>query len=862
MASSLQIAAYLRVAAYAVAFFDYLQSLPAEYRLYAKQKGPFKLSLAGILFILMRYLGLISIIIGNTGFFHHGFSKEACDRYFSLAPIFKRTWDFFQNGIQAHHFSMLLYITSQAILAIRTYAVSRKSPMVLRALVVLFIVTAVPEFISTFWKRVPFQNNVLPILPASSCSSDRIAIFSSLSDCTSGNLPGVKVASLYYVGGLVFDVVTMLMTSTYLWKFSSTSRTSLSQLARMMLQDGIMYFIALSGMNVVNLIFFQSKDTVLQPSASTLGFAATMIFSSRFILGLSEHIRVGVSGDHSNTSRTPHNGTNFRAANHAVGEGPELVVKVMKNVITMSDMGRDDDSESRSKAAVQWGADDGSMAWSTYRDDTSLTFFLSGIRGSHVEHTCRVIKKHVHSPRICGFSLFFFHCHCGTVDAFLGLSTQIAAMHRALHVPEIVAMICREIIPSNESGLWRSGWSSSDTLATLATTARICKTFSGPALDLLWMNQLTLKPLLNCTPEDVWAEPDSDDDEEEDNRMGLARAVLPADWDRPLVYAHRVKYFHFDDREYGSVEPRFFEELPLCLPGEYLLPNLESLDWYSEKPSSLPHARLFLGRRLKFLTLGLFASAAHLSSLPTLAAQCPSLVDVEISMSDELELHLLPLPHSPMPPNSTIQALFTSLASLIVTGSDASGVFDLLSHPPIDHIEAFFPKSTTADTITKCYSALTRLRVCLAPPVGIDLHNAIVLELAQAWPHLKSLRFGASDYAHVPSRVTLDGLLPFAEHCPHLYLLQIPLDASVVPAWADQTTRQKRITHKRLTRLRLTRSPILVPLAVAGYLSSIFPKLRSEAIVLHKRWKDVEFALPLLHTVRAEERYWTQRGKK
>ncbi|KAJ6541063.1 hypothetical protein DFH09DRAFT_1322914 [Mycena vulgaris] len=346
MASSLQIAAYLRVAAYAVAFFDYLQSFLAEYRLYAKQKGPFKLSLACILFILVRYLGLISIIIGNIGFFHHGFSKEACDRYFWLAPIFK----------------LLLYITSQAILAIRTYAVSRKSPMVLRALVVLFIVTAVPEFISTFWKRVPFQNNVLLILPASSCSSDRIAIFSSSSDCTSGNLPGVKVASLYYVGGLVFDVVTMLMTSTYLWKFSSTSRTSLSQLARTMLQDGIMYFIALSGMNVVNLIFFQSSDTVLQPSASTLGFAATMTFSSRFILNLSEHIRDGVSGDHSNTSRTPHNGTNFRAANHAVGEGPELVVKVMKNVITMSDMGRDDDSESRSKAAVQWGAEDGSMA--------------------------------------------------------------------------------------------------------------------------------------------------------------------------------------------------------------------------------------------------------------------------------------------------------------------------------------------------------------------------------------------------------------------------------------------------------------------------------------------------------------------
>ncbi|KAJ7493954.1 hypothetical protein FB451DRAFT_1491515 [Mycena latifolia] len=315
MATSLQMAAYLRVAAYAIAFFDYLQTLPAEYRLYAKQKGPFKLSVACILFILVRYLGLISIIIGNTGFFYHGFNKAACERFFWLTPIFK----------------LLLYITSQAILAIRTYAVSRKSPLVLRILVVLFVAAAVPEFISTFWKRVR-----------------------------------VKVASLYYVGGLVFDLVTMIITSAYLWKFSSTSRTSLSQLARMMLQDGLMYFIALSGMNIVNIIFFQSSDTVLQPSASTLGFAATMIFSARFILNLSEHTRDGVSGDHSHTSRTPaggHNGTaGFRGANHTVGDGPELVVKVMKNVITMNDMGHDDDSESRMKGGAQWGAEDGSMA--------------------------------------------------------------------------------------------------------------------------------------------------------------------------------------------------------------------------------------------------------------------------------------------------------------------------------------------------------------------------------------------------------------------------------------------------------------------------------------------------------------------
>ncbi|KAF8177573.1 hypothetical protein K438DRAFT_1770022 [Mycena galopus ATCC 62051] len=310
--TSLQLAAYLRVAAYAIAFFDYVQTLPAEYRLYSKQKGPLNLSVACILFILVRYVGLATLIISNTGFFYHGFTAANCAHYFWLVPIFK----------------FLLYSFSQAILAIRTYAVSRKSPIVFRVLVILFVVCAVPESISTFWKRIPAQTD---------------------GSCTSGNAPGIHIAALYYVGCLVFDIVTMAVTSGYLWKFSSNSHSSLSQLARMMMRDGIMYFIALSAMNIVNIIFFQSAETTLQSSAVSLGVATTMIFSARFILNLSEHVRDGLSGDRSHTSRTPqnHGTTGFRPQNT---NDPDIVVKVTKNVITMNDMNQEDDIESRTKS--------------------------------------------------------------------------------------------------------------------------------------------------------------------------------------------------------------------------------------------------------------------------------------------------------------------------------------------------------------------------------------------------------------------------------------------------------------------------------------------------------------------------------
>ncbi|KAJ7820824.1 hypothetical protein B0H14DRAFT_3472008 [Mycena olivaceomarginata] len=160
MSSSSILAGQLRVAAYGIALFEYifrgflseiatyptasyLQSLPAEYRLYSKQKSLFQPSVACILFILVRYLGVAALVFGAVGFFYHGFSMEQCAKFYWLAPVFK----------------LFLYLASQAILALRTYAVSRKSPLVLYTLILLFLVCSLIEFISTFWKRVPFQTD-------------------------------------------------------------------------------------------------------------------------------------------------------------------------------------------------------------------------------------------------------------------------------------------------------------------------------------------------------------------------------------------------------------------------------------------------------------------------------------------------------------------------------------------------------------------------------------------------------------------------------------------------------------------------------------------------------------------------------
>ncbi|KAJ7036073.1 hypothetical protein C8F04DRAFT_1096854 [Mycena alexandri] len=300
MTSSAEMAAYLRVAAYTMALFEYLQTLPAEYRLYAKQKGPFNLSIACILFILVRYLGILTLASGVVGFFYHGFTPEACSHFFWVTPVFK----------------LLLYLSSQAILTLRTYAVSRKSPVVLRILIALSLVCAAGMFLSTFWKRIR--------------------------DCTSGNEPGVRVASDRF-----FDAVTMVITAGYLWKFASSKHTSINTLTTMMLKDGIVYFVVLSAMNIVNLIFFLGSNTTLQSAAG------------RFILNLSERGRDGRSNDTSRTSRTPASGGRRGGPTHLRSPDDPVGIQVTKSVITMHDMGTaDDGSDLQSRDTIKgerWG---------------------------------------------------------------------------------------------------------------------------------------------------------------------------------------------------------------------------------------------------------------------------------------------------------------------------------------------------------------------------------------------------------------------------------------------------------------------------------------------------------------------------
>ncbi|KAJ7160612.1 hypothetical protein C8R43DRAFT_920477 [Mycena crocata] len=309
-------------------------------------------------------------------------------------------------------------------------------------------------------------------------------------------------------------------------------------------------------------------------------------------------------------------------------------------------------------------------------------------------------------------------------------------MHRCLNILEILSLICCEAGSSKK---------------TLASFAMTCKSFTEPALDVIWAYQDTLANLLRCMPNGLW---DMSDDQ---GNMSLNRAVSPSDWDRFFFYSRRVKSFRFDDRyqtrDYPTC-PKFLETLYLCLPGSTVFPDLRTLRWCSYRDSAtLPAIRMFLSPHLESLGVYVLESPAHLSLLSIIAAQCPLLKDVEIECSEDLTeqrqtfsafttgLHYLEtldvpsldevaLDHLARLPKLTSlrlenqgqinnfpasltadEVLFPSLRFFDITGDDLDTVMaivPLLAHAPLAELEIHLPNMTPATRIAKCFRALAQ----------------------------------------------------------------------------------------------------------------------------------------------------------
>ncbi|KAI1798031.1 hypothetical protein LXA43DRAFT_1088180 [Ganoderma leucocontextum] len=301
---------YIRIVALSIAFYDYLLTLPAEWRFYRGQRS-WRLSPGCILFIAIRsvfisfpplsrlipgsiahrirlsspsYTSILVLVTSSIGFFSHSFTDQSCAKYYMIPGVLKGEYlpipnhshmAFSMNtrsNIRTQFVSLFSLsppiaqtMVSQLILGIRTINISRRAPWVTWTIAVAFTLASSAEGVLNLSNRVPLQG--------------------PRGNCVAGNAPPRLTAWLFYVFAMVYDIITLCISSIYLIDVSPNTG-KIGRLVKIMLADGLVYFVALTGVNVLNLILYRSRDEADQSSGVALGYTLTWIMSQRILIHL------------------------------------------------------------------------------------------------------------------------------------------------------------------------------------------------------------------------------------------------------------------------------------------------------------------------------------------------------------------------------------------------------------------------------------------------------------------------------------------------------------------------------------------------------------------------------------------------
>jgi len=251
--ASAQAAQFLRVATIAVGAYDYLITIPAEYRFYKSQQHYGRIALSCVLFILIRYISVILVMFGAVVWFGT-FSLEACKRWYILPPVFK----------------VLQVMVSQFVLGIRAYNLSQRSRPVGAVILVLYIATCVAQWVANMYGRTPALN-------------------SDGTQCHRTMVYGLHTGPwIHYMVAIIYDTVVTAMSFRYMLKYYFSATTSLiSRVTKMMMYDGLGYFVLITATNIFNLVLYRTNEDT-QGAGVSLSYVATWIMTQRILIDLNE----------------------------------------------------------------------------------------------------------------------------------------------------------------------------------------------------------------------------------------------------------------------------------------------------------------------------------------------------------------------------------------------------------------------------------------------------------------------------------------------------------------------------------------------------------------------------------------------
>jgi len=94
---------------------------------------------------------------------------------------------------------------------------------------------------------------------------------------------------IFYLSALVYDFLLIVISSWFLLRIKSNSRLLL-RIKKMMLIDGLVYFVLLAAANMINIVVFQviNDNDIAQAAALPVACLATWIMSQRILINLNE----------------------------------------------------------------------------------------------------------------------------------------------------------------------------------------------------------------------------------------------------------------------------------------------------------------------------------------------------------------------------------------------------------------------------------------------------------------------------------------------------------------------------------------------------------------------------------------------
>ncbi|CAK5262839.1 unnamed protein product [Mycena citricolor] len=250
MSNSIDKATLFRIVSFTLAGADVLQTMPATYRLYRKQWDNKSLSPVCFFYAMSRYMSIISLISNGIGALSTNFTLESCRRFYMLPNIT----------------ALLAGIAVQALLFIRTYAISGRSKYVMFGLSALLMVCIPLEVFGIVYHR-DMQ------LKGGACKGK---VFHK------GD-PDWNV--VFYSTQMGYDLIVCAVGTYFLWSSALVNgQFNASRFVRRVLRNGLLYTITVF---LVNLwVVLEFSRVFVTGAASTLPLTVVMIAAQHLILSI------------------------------------------------------------------------------------------------------------------------------------------------------------------------------------------------------------------------------------------------------------------------------------------------------------------------------------------------------------------------------------------------------------------------------------------------------------------------------------------------------------------------------------------------------------------------------------------------